>query len=68
MLTHGEHLDADGKLTTDHLRPAFPFLPAPLPAGMVDEVVSAGRPGETFEPRRTTHGFRYVQIDGHPDD
>ncbi|GIJ59251.1 family 78 glycoside hydrolase catalytic domain [Virgisporangium aurantiacum] len=68
VLTHGEHLDADGNVTTDHLRPAFPFLPAPLPAGMVDAVVSTGRPHETFEPRRTTHGFRYVQLDGHAAD
>jgi alpha-L-rhamnosidase len=67
-LAHGEHLDAGGELTTDHLRPAFPFLPAPLPAGMVDEVVSAGRAGEVFEPRHTTHGFRYVRVDGHPED
>ena len=29
-------------------------------------VVSAGRDGDTFEPRHTTHGFQYVQIDGHP--
>jgi alpha-L-rhamnosidase len=29
-------------------------------------VIAAGRPGEVFEPRHTTHGFRYVQIDGHP--
>jgi alpha-L-rhamnosidase len=67
VLTHGEHVDGNGDVTTDHLRPAFPFLPAPLPAGMVDRVVSAGRPGDVFEPRRTTHGFRYVQIDGHAD-
>jgi alpha-L-rhamnosidase len=66
-LTHGEHLDAAGDLTTEHLRPAFPFLPAPLPAGMVDEVTSAGRPGEAFEPRHTTHGFRYVRVEGHPE-
>jgi alpha-L-rhamnosidase len=25
-------------------------------------------PGEVFEPRRTTHGFQYVRIEGHPDD
>jgi alpha-L-rhamnosidase len=68
VLSHGEHLDADGELTTGHLRPAFPFLPAPLPAGMVDEVVSAGRPDDVFEPRHTTHGFRYVQIEGHPEE
>jgi alpha-L-rhamnosidase len=68
VLTHGEHLDASGDVTTDHLRPDFPFLPAPLPAGQVDEVVSDGRPGEVFEPRRTTHGFRYVRVEGHPED
>ncbi|GAA4245269.1 glycoside hydrolase family 78 protein [Dactylosporangium darangshiense] len=66
-LTHGEHLGADGDVTTDHLRPDLPFLPEPLPAGMVDEVVAAGRPGEAFEPRRTTHGFRYVRVEGHPE-
>jgi alpha-L-rhamnosidase len=65
VLTHGEHLDGSGDVTTDHLRPDFPFLPAPLPAGMVDEVV-CGAPGGVFEPRRTTHGFRYVRIEGHP--
>ena len=35
-LTHGEWLDPDGDVTTDHLRPAVPFLPEPLPAGQVD--------------------------------
>jgi alpha-L-rhamnosidase len=65
-LTHGEWLGPDGDVTTDHLRPAVPFLPAPLPAGQVDVVVSAGVPGDVFEPRRTTHGFQYVRIEGHP--
>jgi alpha-L-rhamnosidase len=67
-LTHGEWLDPTGDVTTDHLRPAVPFLPEPLPAGQVDSVVSFGVPGEAFEPRRTTHGFQYVRIEGHPDD
>lgn len=63
-LVHGEALDASGCVTTDHLR-AFVFATGDLlPAGQIDEVVSAGRPGEVFEPRSTTHGFRYVQIDG----
>jgi alpha-L-rhamnosidase len=31
-------------------------------------VVSFGVLGEVFEPRRTTHGFQYVRIEGHPDD
>ncbi|GAA3389238.1 family 78 glycoside hydrolase catalytic domain [Cryptosporangium minutisporangium] len=65
-LTHGEWLGPDGDLTVEHLRPAVPFLPHPLPAGQVDVVVSAGVPGDVFEPRRTTHGFRYVRIEGHP--
>jgi alpha-L-rhamnosidase len=44
----------------------LPFLPAPLPAGQVDRVVSVGRAAEAFEPRHTTHGFRYVRVEGHP--
>lgn len=66
-LTHGESLGPDGDVTTDHLRVDLPFLPEPIPAGQVDQVVSAGRPGEVFEPRHTTHGFRYVRVEGHPD-
>ncbi|MCX7520769.1 family 78 glycoside hydrolase catalytic domain [Microbacterium sp. STN6] len=63
-LTHGEALDAAGLVTTDHLR-AFDFATgAVLPAGQVDEVISAGRQSDVFEPRHTTHGFRYVQLDG----
>ncbi|GIM88292.1 family 78 glycoside hydrolase catalytic domain [Paractinoplanes toevensis] len=70
-VTHAEALGAGGEVTTEHLRPAFPFLPEPLPAGMVDVVVPAGPAGATFEPRRTTHGFRYVRVEGQqvgPDD
>ena len=44
-LTHGEALGPDGDVTTEHLRPAMPFLPEPLSAGQVDTVVSAGRAG-----------------------
>jgi alpha-L-rhamnosidase len=65
-LTHGERLTADGDVTQRNLQPDFPFLPHPLPAGQVDSVVSAGVPGEVFEPRRTTHGFQYVRVEGHP--
>ena len=46
----------------------LPFIPEPLPAGQVDRVVSAGRPGDVFEPRHTTHGFQYVRVEGHPDE
>jgi alpha-L-rhamnosidase len=65
-LTHGEALGPDGDVTVEHLRPAMPFLPAPLSAGQVDSVVSAGRAGDVFEPRLTTHGFRFVRVEGHP--
>lgn len=67
-LTHGEVLDDDGLVSTENLR-AFVFATGErLPAGQVDEVISAGRDGDVFEPRHTTHGFRYVQVDGVPDD
>ncbi|MEU8147674.1 glycoside hydrolase family 78 protein [Nonomuraea sp. NPDC048901] len=67
-LVHGESLDASGDVTTDHLRPWVPGVAEPLPAGQIDEVISAGVPGDVFEPRRTTHGFQYVRIEGHPED
>jgi alpha-L-rhamnosidase len=66
VLTHGEVLGPDGDVTTEHLRPNLPFLPEPLPAGQVDRVASAGVEGDVFDPRFTTHGFRYVRIEGHP--
>jgi alpha-L-rhamnosidase len=65
-LTHGEAIDSGGDVTTDHLDVIVPFIPRPLPAGQVDRVISAGRPGDVFEPRHTTHGFRYVRVEGHP--
>lgn len=62
-LVHGEHRGSDGHVDTDHLR-SFDFATKQmLPAGQVDAVISG--PGRVFEPRHTTHGFRYVQIDGH---
>ena len=66
-LTHGEAVDVAGDVTTDHLDVDLPFIPEPLPAGQVDRVVSAGRPGDVFEPRHTTHGFQYVRVEGHPE-
>ncbi|GAA2695716.1 family 78 glycoside hydrolase catalytic domain [Actinoplanes palleronii] len=61
-LTHGEALGADGDVDMTHLAPALPFLPHPLSAGQVDRVTFAG--AGVFEPRHTTHGFRYVRITG----
>ncbi|WP_436790836.1 family 78 glycoside hydrolase catalytic domain [Yinghuangia sp. YIM S10712] len=64
-LVHGEALDATGDVTQDHLAADTPL--GRLPVGMTDRVIAAGTPGEVFEPRHTTHGFRYVRIEGHPD-
>ncbi|HJY60903.1 MAG TPA: family 78 glycoside hydrolase catalytic domain [Streptosporangiaceae bacterium] len=64
-LSHGEWLDRDGDLTTAHLDVDLPVVPEPLPLGQVDEVIP-GSGGEVFEPRFTTHGFRYVRVEGHP--
>jgi alpha-L-rhamnosidase len=61
VIDHGEHLGPDGDLTTDHLDSARPGEP-PIPFVQRDEVVSSGRPGETFEPRHTVHGFRYARL------
>jgi alpha-L-rhamnosidase len=62
-IAHGEALDAGGDLTTAHLDIDLPILPEPLPLGQVDEVVAGEHP--CFEPRFTTHGFRYARLDGH---
>ncbi|MGP0031607.1 MAG: family 78 glycoside hydrolase catalytic domain [Acidimicrobiales bacterium] len=65
-IVHGEALDASGDVTQDHLAPPNPFTGAAGTVGMIDRVTSAGREGEVFEPRHTTHGFQYARIEGHP--
>jgi alpha-L-rhamnosidase len=81
-LTYGEALNADGDVTLDNiLKPPDDLVAAGLiaaglsPVGeesahnsafQVDQVTAAGIDGESFEPRHTTHGFRYVRIEGHP--
>jgi alpha-L-rhamnosidase len=64
-LVHGEVLDASGDVTQEHLKPSIAFPGAPTGVGMIDHVVAAGTPGEVFEPRQTTHGFRFARIEGH---
>ncbi|MFH9001876.1 family 78 glycoside hydrolase catalytic domain [Streptomyces afghaniensis] len=68
VIEHGEHVGADGDLTTAHLDSVRPGED-PVRFVQRDEVVSAGG-GETFEPRHTVHGFRYARIrrDGAPPD
>ncbi|MFD4603791.1 family 78 glycoside hydrolase catalytic domain [Streptomyces sp. NPDC058464] len=67
-LTHGEALDGDGDVTLDHLTSHHYVTGEPFPLHQQDRVVAAGRPGEVFEPRHTTHGFRYVRVEGCPRD
>ncbi|MBO1739497.1 alpha-L-rhamnosidase [Leifsonia sp. TF02-11] len=68
QLTHGEALDHDGDLTLEHLDIAVaPGLPK-LPVGQRDTVISRGAPSDVFEPRHTSHGFRYVAVDGLEED
>ncbi|WP_203658198.1 family 78 glycoside hydrolase catalytic domain [Actinocatenispora rupis] len=60
-LLHGEALDAAGDVTVDHLWGAAAHERGPFQR---DVVVSAGHPGDRYEPRHATHGFRYVRIEG----
>ncbi|MDP9362633.1 MAG: family 78 glycoside hydrolase catalytic domain, partial [Chloroflexota bacterium] len=55
-LRFGEVLNPDGSLYTENLRSAH----------QTDTFVLAGGGEETFEPRFTFHGFRYVEVTGYP--
>lgn len=56
FLRHGEELGEDGELYTDNLRGAR----------QTDEYTLSGAKDEVCEPHFTIHGFRYVEISGHP--
>jgi alpha-L-rhamnosidase len=56
QLRYGEMLNTDGTLFTDNLRSAV----------ATDRYVAKGAGVETFEPRFTFHGFRFVEISGAP--
>ncbi|MGW1396243.1 family 78 glycoside hydrolase catalytic domain [Streptomyces nigra] len=58
-LTYGEKLKADGTVFAEN-----PLVPGRF---QQDEYVCAGRGEETWEPRFSYKGFRYVQIGGLPD-
>lgn len=51
-LRHAEILDEDGELYTENLRHAV----------CVDRYIAKGQGRETFKPRFTFHGFRYVEL------
>ncbi|MEU1482964.1 alpha-L-rhamnosidase [Streptomyces sp. NPDC005752] len=55
-LRHAEVLDPDGTIYTDNLRTAR----------ATDTYTLRGGGRETYEPRFTFHGFRYVEVTGYP--
>ena len=55
-LRHAEVLHGDGTVNQDNLRSAR----------ATDTCITRGVGAETYEPRFTYHGFRYVQIEGYP--
>ncbi|MPZ85936.1 MAG: Bacterial alpha-L-rhamnosidase [Actinophytocola sp.] len=57
-LQHGEKLRADGSVQGDN-----GLVPG---RHQLDEYVCAGTGVETWEPRFTYHGFRYVEVTGYP--
>lgn len=61
-LTHGESIGVDGDLSLEHLTAHINGMS--IPVVQVDKVTSRGQDGDIFEPRHTTHGFRYVAVDG----
>jgi len=61
-LTHGEALDEHGNFTMAHLQ-------MPMAGAEVQQRVQYTLKGdgvETYEPRFTFHGFRYVKVEGWP--
>jgi alpha-L-rhamnosidase len=54
QIRYGEMLNKDGTLFTDNLRTAL----------ATDHYLARGEGQETFEPRFTFHGFRYVEVRG----
>jgi len=56
VLRHGEMLNEEGSVYTGNLRSAE----------AIDRYIAKGGKDETWQPRFTFHGFRYVQIEGLP--
>ncbi len=56
VLRHGEMLNEDDSVYTANLRAAK----------AIDRYIAKGEKDETWQPRFTFHGFRYVQVEGLP--
>lgn len=65
-ILHGEVRNESGDVTQDNLLMDVSDELRGQPF-QVDEVIAAGVEGEVFEPRHTTHGFRFPRIQGNPD-
>jgi len=64
-LRHAEMLQDDGHIYRDNLRmKPYEKINPQLGARQEDEFICAGGGEETFEPRFTYHGFRYVEVVG----
>jgi alpha-L-rhamnosidase len=62
-IQHGEALDSQGLVTIDNLD-AFDDDWKVLKSEQTDSVISAGVTGDVFEPRFTSKGFQFVQVEG----
>lgn len=64
-LQHGETLDKDGNFTIANLLLGQPRA-GKLPPFQEVHYTLKGEGEETYEPRFTVHGFRYVKVEGYP--
>jgi alpha-L-rhamnosidase len=63
-ITHGEALAPDGSVTIDNCRGISLLQPESLAVPFQTDVVISAGDDSIFEPRHSTKGFRYVQVDG----
>lgn len=63
-VVHGEHLDADGRLDTTNL--TMPYDHGRVRQAL--EYVTTGEAGQTCEAWFAYHGFRYIEVQGLPDE
>jgi alpha-L-rhamnosidase len=62
-LVHGEMLSAHGAVNLDNLSGYDPATGSMLAVGQIDSITT-GTETMPFEPRHTTHGFQFVQVEG----
>lgn len=65
-ITYGECLDSAGDVTQANVKDSPVAAARDMPTPFQTDVVTAAGPGDVFEPRHSTKGFRYVRVEGHP--